>query len=158
MEEGVFNDDFIDFLVALNDCEVEYILVGGYAVILHGNSRTTGDIDIWVSPTEENFIRLLKAFNQFGLPSVSLIKENFLDTKNYEVFSYGRPPVAIDIMTSVKGLLFDESFKHSKQFSVDNIKINLVDYRDLIAAKRASGRHKDLDDIEKLNKANNTEN
>lgn len=158
MEEGVFNDDFIDFLVALNDFEVEYILVGGYAVILHGNARTTGDIDVWVNPVEENFVKLLKAFIQFGLPSDSLSKEKFLDTKTYEVFSYGRPPIAIDIMTSVKGLSFDESFKHSKQFPVGDIKVNLIDYRDLIATKQASGRHKDLDDIEKLNKANSPKN
>ncbi len=152
--ENIFNDDFKDFLIALNNNHVEYILVGGYAVILHGSSRNTGDIDLWVNSTEENFLNLIKAFNQFGLPTLSLEMEKFLDTKNFEVFSYGRPPVAIDIMTSVKGLDFNSAFANAKKILVNDVYVNLIDYRDLIAAKKASARLKDMNDIQDLNKSN----
>jgi len=65
---NIFNDDFRDFIQALNNNEVEYLLVGGYAVILHGYRRVTGDMDIWVNRTKENYSRLTKAFLEFGLP------------------------------------------------------------------------------------------
>ena len=64
----IFQDDFRDFIQALNDQQVSYILVGGFAVILHGHARVTGDLDIWVEQTEENYHRLLKAFRQFHMP------------------------------------------------------------------------------------------
>ncbi len=67
MKQNIFNEDFQDFIIALNTCKVEYILVGGYSVILHGYARTTGDMDIWVNATEENYGRLVKAFALFGL-------------------------------------------------------------------------------------------
>jgi len=65
---NIFNDDFQDFLKALNEYQVEYILVGGYSVILHGYSRTTGDLDIWVKKTKENYIKIALAFRRFGMP------------------------------------------------------------------------------------------
>ena len=72
---NIFNDDFKDFIIFLNQNEVEYIVVGGYAVIIRGYSRSTGDIDIWVNKTRENYIKLQKAITEFGLPEVA-VKEN----------------------------------------------------------------------------------
>lgn len=111
---NIFNADFKDFIQALNDNDVDYILVGGFAVILHGHSRVTGDMDIWVNRTEENYKKLMKAFYQFGMPAFDMSKENFLNHQDWDVFKFGRKPAAIDIMTKVKGLDFDECLKLSK--------------------------------------------
>ena len=100
---NIFNDDFRDFIKSLNGYNVDYILVGGYAVILHGYRRTTGDMDIWVRNTQENYEKLLKAFLEFGLPIKDMTLENFLNSNKMDVFSYGRPPVSIEIMTALKG-------------------------------------------------------
>ena len=147
---AIFNDDFRDFIQALNDNHVEYILVGGYAVILHGYRRTTGDMDIWVNRTKENYSKLTNAFLQFGLPVFDMTEERFLDAATVDVFSYGRPPVSIDIITKLKGIEFDEAFSRSLQFDENGVLIRFIHLNNLIQTKKAAGRHKDLDDIEKL--------
>ncbi len=149
---NIFNEDFIDFINALNHYEVKYMVVGGYAVILHGYSRTTGDLDIWVDKTEKNYQRLFLAFQQFNMPVFDMTLENFLDKNRFDVFTFGVPPVCIDLLTSVKGLEFNAAFEHSAFITHEKIKLRLIDYRDLIAAKKSSGRNKDKDDIEHLDK------
>src|SRR5882757_8329870 len=104
---NIFSEDFRDFLSALNKQEVRYLLVGGFAVILHGYSRTTGDMDIWVERTPENYLRIKKAFLQFGMPVFDMTENNFLSHPNWDVFTFGIPPVAIDLMVKVKGLEFE---------------------------------------------------
>ena len=76
---NLFNDDFQDFLRALWAAEVKYVLVGGYSVILHGYSRTTGDLDIWVERSADNYGRLVRAFQQFGMSTFDMTRHNFLD-------------------------------------------------------------------------------
>ncbi len=150
IEAGLLNKDFIDFLNSLKKYEVASLLVGGYAVVLHGYHRTTGDIDIWVEPTEENFVRLQKAFAEFGLPLDAITLKDFLSHEKVDVFTFGRPPVAIDILTKVKGLEFDQAFQCSEAVLVDGAPVQLLSMRSLKDAKRAAGRHKDLDDLEHL--------
>jgi predicted nucleotidyltransferase len=147
---NIFNQDFQDFIQALNKFEVEYILVGGYAVILRGYSRTTGDMDIWVNKTEENYKKLFKAFSFFGLSISDMTKENFLQNKDFDVFSYGRPPVSIDIMTALKGLIFEQAFENKEIYDFEGFLINLISKQDLIIAKKAANRFKDINDIEHL--------
>ena len=147
---NIFHDDFRDFIKALNNQQVEYILVGGYSVILHGYARTTGDIDIWVNPTIDNYKKLLKSFHEFGMTVFDMTEKNFLHNESFDVFTFGRPPVCIDIMKEVKGLDFESAYLHSGLVEVDGLSIRLIDYRDLIKAKRASGRAKDINDIENL--------
>ena len=147
---SIFNSDFTDFISALNDNHVDYVLVGGYSVILHGYSRSTGDMDLLVRVTEENYMKLTRAFRQFGMPMFDMTKEKFLDNQVNDVFTFGRQPSAIDIMTAIKGSLFDQLFDNSQIREVDDIKIRTIQLRDLIEVKKASGRFKDLDDIEKL--------
>ena len=86
---NIFNDDFRDFIRQLNNHEVRYILVGGYSVILHGYSRTTGDMDIWVDRTPENYKKIKGAFFDFGMPVFDMTEENFLNNPEMEVFSFG---------------------------------------------------------------------
>nr|WP_287939581.1 nucleotidyltransferase [Algoriphagus sp.] len=147
---NIFQDDFRDFLNALNEQGVDYILVGGFSVIINGYSRTTGDMDIWVRKTKENYSRLEKAFYQFGMPVFDMTEWNFLHHPEWNVFSYGKSPVAIDIMTEVKGLDFDQAFNQSKIFDDGGLKVRTLHKNDLIDAKHASKRSKDLDDLENL--------
>lgn len=147
---NIFNEDFRDFLTALNEADVKYILVGGFSVILHGYSRTTGDMDIWVERTHENYQKLKSAFLQFGMPVFDMTEENFLYHKIWDVFTYGVPPSAIDLMLKVKGLDFNTTYKNAAIFMDDELEIRVIQKEDLITAKKAAGRPKDLDDLENL--------
>jgi acyl carrier protein phosphodiesterase len=146
-----FNEDFKDFIRALNNQEVSYVLVGGMAVILHGYVRTTGDMDIWVKRTKENYQKIKKAFYEFQMPVFDMTEERFLSDE-YDVWMFGVEPVKIELMTAVKGLDFDETFALSEIYMEDNIPIRFLHINSLLAAKKAAGRFKDLDDIEKLHK------
>ncbi|ARS41603.1 hypothetical protein CA265_18855 [Sphingobacteriaceae bacterium GW460-11-11-14-LB5] len=147
---NIFNDDFREFIQALNNHDVKYILVGGYSVILHGYSRTTGDMDIWVERTAENYRKIFNAFFQFGMPVFDMTKENFLHHPDWEVFSFGRPPISIDLMILVKGLSFEECYPNSVFFEEDGLKIRTINYHDLLLAKKSSARAKDINDLENL--------
>jgi predicted nucleotidyltransferase len=146
---NLFNEDFIDFLNYLNKNKVSYILVGGYAVVIRGYSRTTGDIDIWVEKNQENYLKLNKALVSFGLPSNAITLDSFLSPE-FDVFSIGKPPFAIEIMTAVKGLDYKQAFDTSTMETIDGIEIRVVHLNQLRQAKAAAGRHKDLNDLENL--------
>ena len=105
---NIFNEGFRNFISALNNNGVKYILVGGFAVILHGHARVTGDMDVWIESREENYISLVKAFKEFGMSLFDMTKDKFL---------------SIDIMTKVKGLDFNEAYYHSKIFSDEGLLI-----------------------------------
>lgn len=153
MRQNIFNEDFQAFIRALNEAGVRYILVGGYSVILHGYSRTTGDLDIWVEPSPENYRRLVAAFTLFGLPLFDMTAEKFLETSRYDVFTFGRPPVSIDILTRVKGLVFEPVFAASEWFDIDeSLRVRAIRLADLLQSKKSAGRAKDLDDLEHLQK------
>lgn len=147
----IFNEHFREFIQALNDSEVEYVLVGGMAVILHGYVRGTGDMDVWVNKTKENYLKLTKAYRQFGMPLFDMTESNFLGT-DYDVFGIGVQPVKIEVMTSVKGLEFNETFSMSQFYDEDDLKIRFIHINHLLQAKKAAGRFRDLDDIEQLTK------
>ncbi|MEI7472108.1 MAG: DUF6036 family nucleotidyltransferase [Chitinophagaceae bacterium] len=147
---NIFHDDFRDFLNALNKAEVRYILVGGYSVVLHGYSRTTGDMDLWVERTAENYNRLKIAFQIFGMPVFDMTEDNFLRHPVWDVFTFGSPPVAIDIMVNLKGLDFEATYEKSVYFEDDELKIRTINRNDLITAKKNAGRAKDINDLENL--------
>jgi hypothetical protein len=147
---NIFNEDFRDFIKCFNDNAVKYILVGGYSVILHGYSRTTGDMDIWVERTGENYKRIANAFAEFGMPVFDMTEASFLNNTKVDVFTFGRPPSSIDVMVEVKGLNFDDCYKHAVYFEEDGLMIRTIFLNDLISAKKASGRAKDINDLENL--------
>ena len=149
---NIFNQDFRDFLQALNNTNVKYLLVGGYAVIIHGYSRTTGDMDIWVNNTQENYYKLVNAFKEFKMPVFDMTLDVFGKNKEIDVFRFGRNPVAIDIMTKMGTLDFNDCYLKAITYDDDGLQINVVHYNNLIEAKKEAGRHKDLNDIENLNK------
>ena len=89
----IFNQNFQEFIQCLNESEVDYMLVGGYATIIHGYNRTTGDLDIWVNPTRDNYKKIVIAYKQFKMPLFDMTQERFLNDPNIDVFTFGRPPV-----------------------------------------------------------------
>ena len=124
--------------------------MGGFSVILYGYSRTAGDLDFWVNKSTENYARLVKAINEFGMPVFDMTKENFLNHPFCDVSSFGRSPVSIDIMTSVKRLDFKETYRNSKIFEVQGIQIRTFHKNDLIKAKKASNCPKDEEDLNNI--------
>ena len=147
---NIFNDDFRDFIHHLNLHDVRYILVGGYSVILHGYSRTTGDMDIWVDRTLENYQKLKHAFFEFGMPTFDMTADSFMNHPEFDVFTFGVPPTSIDIMTNVKGMEFNTCFEKAIYFEEDGLQIRTIHFNDLIKAKKETSRPKDLDDLENL--------
>ena len=144
---NLFNNDFLDFLKLLDKHNVEFLLVGGYAVILHGYTRSTGDLDLWVNTSSNNYNNLKKAYIDFGAPIFSI--EDF-QSEILDVWGIGVEPRKIEILTHVDGLIFQESKQHCKWFVLEKLKVPYIDFDDLIKNKLASGRYKDLADIEQL--------
>jgi hypothetical protein len=124
---NIFRDYFREFIQALNNQQVEYILVGCYPVILHGYAKTTGDLDIWVNPTRDNHNKLVQSFQEFQMPVFDMTEDNFLHNNNLDVFTFGSPPVCVDITKEVKGLDFEQAYKHSSIVETEGFPIRLVD-------------------------------
>ncbi|MFN3753094.1 DUF6036 family nucleotidyltransferase [Flavobacterium sp.] len=148
---NLFNIDFLEFLELLDKYSVDYLLVGGYAVILHGYGRSTGDLDLWVDQTPENYNKLQKVYRDFGAPIFSI--EDF-ENEKIDVWSIGVEPRKIEILTKVTGLQFVESVKKCNWLELEKIKVPYIDLEDLMKNKKATGRLKDLADIEQLKKKN----
>jgi hypothetical protein len=149
MSNNIFNIDFLEFLELLDKHKVDFLLVGGYAVILHGYIRSTGDIDLWIDKTEKNYQKLKKAYFDFGTPIFSI--EEFQSEK-FDVWGIGSEPSKIEILTKVDGLNFVESYKKRRFFKTEKTTIPYIDFDDLIKNKKTSARYKDLADIDQLNK------
>jgi len=147
----LFNEDFLDFINALNKAEVEYILVGGYAVILHGYARSTADMDVWVNKTPVNYYKLKKAFQEFGSPIFS--ERDFIES-DLDVWGIGREPNRIEILNQLRGVTFEEAYPFCKIFIQDKIEVKYIHINHLIKAKQAAGRFKDKNDIDQLTKKN----
>jgi predicted nucleotidyltransferase len=144
---NIFHSDFREFIHSLNNNNVRYLLVGGYAVMFHGHARNTGDMDIWVDCTSENYALLEKAFREFGMPVFDMTEDRFLQKDKFDVFRFGRKPVAIDIMTKMANLDFMACYKKAERFEDDGLVLNVVHINNLITAKKAAGRGKDLEDL-----------
>src|SRR3972149_4403174 len=140
--------DFKDFLKLLNEEKVEYLLVGGYAVGFHGYPRATKDMDIWVAVNPENAERLVRVFCRFGFSPKSISSASFLNEK--KVIEIGIEPVRIDVIMSISGISFSECYAQKVDFVYEGININLINLEHLKINKRATGRLRDLADVEEL--------
>jgi len=135
-------------LSALSEESVEYLLVGAYALAVHGHPRATGDIDIWVRPTPENAGRVLRAVARFGAPLRDLSAAD-LSTPG-TVFQIGVPPRRIDLMTSIDAVEFDAAWTGRLQARVGDRDVPVIGKSDLVRNKRATGRPQDLADVAAL--------
>jgi len=144
----MLNQDFKEFIQFLNDNQVHYLVVGGYAVAIHGHPRYTKDIDIWVEISRENALKIIKSLQQFGFGSLDLKCEDFLIDN--QIIQLGYPPNRIDLLTSVDGVDFADCYSKRLEISIDGILINFIDLENLKKNKKASGRMQDLADLENL--------
>lgn len=144
----VLPPDFKEFLKLLNEHNIRYLLIGGYAVGYHGYPRATNDLDIWISHDPMNAEQITSALIEFGFDTPELSKELFLEEGG--IVRMGNPPIRIEIFTTIPGLKFDECFHHKIVDNIDGIKVNIINLEQLKINKKASGRHKDLDDLENL--------
>jgi hypothetical protein len=150
MTQPALNRDFIDMIRAMNNAEVEYLVVGAHAMAVHGVPRATGDIDIWIKPNRENGERVLRALDEFGAPvsahGISLADLEKPDT----VYQIGLPPRRIDLMTGISGVSFADAWSSKIHLEFEGLSIPVIGRRELIRNKHASGRAKDLIDLEIL--------
>ncbi|MBQ6338958.1 MAG: nucleotidyltransferase [Kiritimatiellae bacterium] len=156
MNEHFLNNDYRDMIVCLLESEVDFMLVGGYAVALHGWPRTTFDIDFWILANPENAKSVMRAIRAFGAPLMNLTEEDF--HKPGMVFQIGVPPQRIDIISAISGLDYAEASRRAVKMTVDGLEVKVISLDDLIVNKRASGRPKDIADalaLEKLKARNN---
>jgi predicted nucleotidyltransferase len=147
-KEIELDENFKEFIALLNSHKVKYLLVGGFAVGLHGYPRHTGDLDIWVRPDLNNGIKILAVLKQFGFGSLGLTTESFV--KPDIIHQFGYAPLRIDVLTGVSGLTFDECFARKQKMRLGGINVNVVHLNDLKQNKLSSGRPEDLYDVKKL--------
>ena len=140
--------DFKEFLKLLNAHDVDYLLIGGYAVGYHGFPRTTADLDVWIRVDEGNARKLVAAFNEFGLNLPEINTRKFLEPDR--IFRIGVPPIRLEIHSGIDGVEFDKCYANRVHDVIDDIPVMLIALEDLKSNKRASGRTKDLHDLENL--------
>jgi predicted nucleotidyltransferase len=144
----MLNSDYKDILSILSEKKVKFLLVGAYAMAVHGYPRSTMDIDLWVMPDPENAILVLQALEDFGAQIADLSHEDF--QKDDLIYQIGVAPRRVDILTSIDGLNFEEAFARSQIINIEEIPVHVLSLPDLIVNKRATGRTKDLSDVEFL--------
>lgn len=142
--------DFRDLLAAFVTGGVRFLVVGAHALAAHGVPRVTGDLDVWIEATPDNAARVWRALVEFGAPLASLRVNEDDFSRPDQVVQFGLPPYRIDILTSVSGLDFGEAWQARSQDTLFGVHVAFLGRDDLIRNKRASGRPKDLRDIEAL--------
>ena len=148
MDAPLLTDDFREFLRLLNANRVDYLVVGGYAVGLHGYPRATIDLDVWVHATPDNADRIMQALRAFGFDVPSLEARLFVDPRS--IVRFGVPPFRIEIMTSIDGVEYNACREGASVFDVAGLSVPVISLVDLKTNKRAAGRNKDLADLDNL--------
>ena len=144
----MLNEDFREFIGLLRSNGVEFLIVGAHALAAHGRPRYTGDLDIWVQPGPENIERLISALDAFGFASLGISAADFMMPE--AMVQLGYPPARIDLLTTIDGVTFDECFAHRVDVEVSGLVLPVISLDDLIRNKLATGRAKDLVDVELL--------
>jgi hypothetical protein len=142
------NQDFLDLLRAFITHEVRFLIVGAYALALHGRPRATGDLDVWVESTSDNAVRVVRALAAFGAPMEQVSEADF--SSPGVVLQLGVAPGRIDILTALTGITFEEAWPGRVRESLGGVPVDFIGRESFIENKRATGRLKDLADIEGL--------
>lgn len=140
--------DFKEFLQLLNANDVEYLLIGGYAVGYYGYVRATADMDVWVAISPENAAKAVATLREFGFDVPGLSEDLFLNPDS--IVRMGVPPFRIEILNSISGVSFEECYRERIDAIIDTVPVSVISLHHLKANKRASGRGKDLVDLEHL--------
>jgi hypothetical protein len=142
------NDDFVDLLRALSEAEVRFLVVGAYALAIHGHPRATGDLDVWVEPSSENADRVFRGLQRFGAPLTDVTAADFARPRL--VYQIGLPPRRIDVLTDRTGLTFEEAWPERLRRSIAGVEVDVIGRAAYIRNKRATGRPQDLADVARL--------
>ena len=140
--------DFKDFLRLMNLHNVQYLLIGGYAVGYHGYPRATADMDIWIAIHPDNAKKMVNVIKKFGFSIPELSEALFLEKR--KIVRMGVPPIRIEILTEISGVEFDECYRNRIIAMIDDVEVNIIDLVNLKKNKKASGRPKDINDLEYL--------
>ena len=152
---NIFIEEHLQLLKTLLKYKVDFMLIGGYAVIHYGYERTTGDMDIWLQTGNANKDKLLEALKAFGITDAGIDELSKMDFTNpLPVFFFGQKPKRIDFITLISNISFEEAIKEVNHFKFENILIPVIHYNHLIRSKQNTGRLKDQADIEELEKIN----
>jgi hypothetical protein len=142
------NRDFVEMLSALSAAGARFLIVGAHALAAYGTPRATGDLDIWIDAAPENAARVLRALTEFGAALFDLTVEDL--SKPDTVFQLGLPPCRIDILSSISGVEFNDAWPRRLEVTIAGLPVGVIGRSDFIANKKASGRPKDLMDIDLL--------
>jgi hypothetical protein len=142
------NPDFVDLLRAFVEADVRFLIVGAYALAVHGRPRSTGDLDVWVETTPQNAARIMRALDAFGAPIANVSETDF--AREGVTYQIGLPPGRIDILTELTGLSFAEAWPERVRRPFGEIEVDFIGRAAFLRNKRATGRPKDLVDIEGL--------
>ena len=140
------NEDFVDLLRAFVDAEVRFLIVGAYALALHGRPRATGDLDLWIDATPENAGRVMRGLASFGAPIAEISAADL--AREGVTYQIGVPPGRIDILTELTGITFAKAWTDRLRRPFGDIEVDFIGRASFIRNKRATGRPKDLGDIE----------
>jgi hypothetical protein len=146
------SSDFRELLTLLNDAEVKYLVVGGYALAAHGFPRNTKDIDIFYEATPDNATNLMSALKRFGFGDVGLSKVDFLQVG--QIVQLGYPPNRVDLINSISGVTFEEAWPDRVTVVIENVAVPVISPKDFVRNKKAAGRLTDLADAERLGEEN----
>lgn len=146
--------DFVEFIELLNKNNVEYLIVGAYALAVYTRPRNTGDIDILINPTIQNAEKIIKVLEDFGFSNTGIDLQDFL--KEGQIIQLGVNPVRIDLLTSIDGVSFNDCYLKREQLPFGSAKANFISRVDLMENKRSSGRSKDKADYDELKRINSS--
>jgi hypothetical protein len=142
------NQDFRELLLAFNDTNVEYLVIGAHALAAYGHVRATKDLDLWVNPNLENADKVIAAITIFGAPLMDLSRDDLASSGT--VFQIGMAPLRIDLVTSVDGVEFIDAWNDRTQIDFGGVPVFVISKQHLITNKRATGRLQDLADVQQL--------
>lgn len=156
IRNDIFPENFRDFVTCLNKHEVEYLVIGGYAMGAYGHLRGTNDLDIFINATESNADKVMKACEDFGIPKESLEREMFLVEK---MVGIGTPPLRIEILKNLDVVDFKYAYQRMEKRRIDGLEMNLISLDDLIllkqAAKKDRNKSRDIEDLSFLERLKN---
>lgn len=147
------NQDFLDFIRCLLRAEARFLVVGAHAMAVYGVPRATGDLDIWVARDTDNAGRVLSALREFGAPLEAVgVSRSDLESPD-RIIQFGTPPRRLDVLTRISGIEFESAWPRRRTHRIDHLEVPFIAREDLIANKQASGRAKDLADLETLRRS-----
>ncbi|MGN6801670.1 MAG: nucleotidyltransferase [Ginsengibacter sp.] len=152
---NLFTEEHRELLTALIKNKVDFMLVGGYAVIHYGYDRSTGDMDIWLKTANRNRDKLINALKDFGITDENIATLQEMDFNDpVPVFYFGKEPRRIDFITLINNINFEQAIGHVNYIDLEKIKVPVINYDDLLLSKSSSTRLKDKADIEELKRIN----